>query len=65
MHSQLVAKKKKKKKKTQPQPTIMSKRLWTLLHFWGVSQFTAQTHPLQSPQKQMLGAEFFLSFNVV
>ena len=31
--------------------TIMDKSLWTLLHFWGVFQFT-QVQPLSSPHKQ-------------
>ena len=40
-------------KRTDPivRPTIMDKSLGTLLHFWGVFQFT-QVQPLPSPQKQ-------------
>ena len=40
-------------KRTDPivRPTIMDKSLGTLLHFWGVFQFT-QVQPLPSPHKQ-------------
>ena len=43
-------------------PTIMDKSPGTLLHFWGVFQFT-QVQFLPSPHKQSWTGKFFQSFN--
>ena len=44
--------------------TIMDKSLGTLLHFWGVLQFT-QVQLLPSPHKQSWMCKFFQRFNFV